>query len=93
MGEQTPYKRKAQIVSTVRVHQGKLDAALVYSNTTCVTVTIRKGNPLADSGDDIENVLPPIVMTSGTIASGTGVIITLIDGKWYVTGVDCDGVS
>ena len=75
--------------SSPPVHWGKLDANLLYDDTTGVTVTIWSGNPLADSGRDIENVLPPPVLASGQLDSGDWVKIERIDGRWYVTAAPC----
>jgi len=72
-----------------RTHWGKLDTDLLYNDTTGVTVSIWTGNPLADSTRNIDNVLPPPVLTSGQLDSGDYVKIERIDGRWYVTGAPC----
>ena len=71
-------------------HWGKLDADLLYNNTTGVTVSIWSGNPLVDTGRDIENVLPPPVMTTGQFDTGDYVGITYRDGHWRVTEGPCE---
>jgi len=71
-------------------HEGKLDANLAHDDTTGVTVSIWTGNPQTDSGRDIKNVLPPIVMSSGTLIAGAVVVIQRIDGYWRVTHAECD---
>ena len=71
------------------IHEGKLDANLDYDDTTGVTVSVWKGSPQADTGDNIENVLPLMVMTSGTLDSGSPVVIQRIDGEWRVTHAEC----
>ncbi len=71
------------------IHEGKLDANLDYDDTTGVTVSIWKGNPQEDTGDNIDNVLPLMVMTSGTLDSGSPVVIQRIDGYWRVTHAEC----
>ena len=65
------------------IHWGKLDAALTYGDTTGVVVSIWRGNPLADSGEDIPGVLPPAWLTEGQFDSGDWVVIQRIDGRWY----------
>lgn len=74
---------------SLALHWAKLDAALDYDDTTGVTASVWKGNPLADTGDDIKNVLPPATMTEGTIPGDAGgdcpfVLIGQIDGQWHV---------
>ena len=64
-------------------HWGKLDADLLYNDTTGVTVSVWSDNPLADTTWDIANVLPPAWLTSGQFDSGDWVVIQRIDGRWY----------
>ena len=72
------------------IHFGKLDAALLYSDTTTgVIVSIWHGAPLVDSGEDIPGVLPPPFLTSGQLDSGDFVLIQWIDGRWRVIGAPC----
>lgn len=74
-----------------RVHLGKLNANLLYSDTTTgVTVSIWRGTPLADSGEDIPGVLPPPYMTSGQLDLGDWIKIEFINGRWYAMGAACE---
>lgn len=79
------------IVPTMLVHQGKLTADLLYNDTTGVTVNIWTGTPLAVTSPlrTIDNVLPPLVLSSGQLDSGDAVTITWIDGRWYATNAPC----
>ena len=71
------------------VYWGKLDAALAYDETTGVAVSIWTDHALSDSGHNITNVLPPPLMASGELASGSWVKIEFINERWYVTGAPC----
>ena len=73
------------------IHQGKLTANLLYDDTTGVTVNIWTGPPWAITSPlrTIENVLPPLVLSSGQLDSGDAVTITRINGKWYATNAPC----
>ena len=73
-------------------HWGKLDANLLYSDTTGVTVSIWSGNPLVDTGRDIEEVLPPPWLTSGQFDSGDWVIVRRVDGLWYANAGEVETV-
>ena len=71
------------------IYEGKLDADLAYNDTTGVTVSIWSGNPQVDTGDNVDNVLPLMVMTSGTLSEGDPVVIQKISGRWRVTHAEC----
>jgi len=66
-----------------------LDDDLDYDDTDGVSVTLWRGNPPAATSETIPGVLPLIVMTSGTLNSGTAVVIQRIDGRWKVTHAEC----
>lgn len=68
---------------------GKLEDDLDYDDTTGVTVSVWTGHPLVDSGKDIENVLPPPTMESGTISANDFVRIVYFNGHWYVDMAPC----
>lgn len=74
-----------------QIHQGKLTANLLYDDETGVTVNIWTGTPLAETSPlrTVDNVLPPLVMSSGQLDSGDPVTITWIDGRWYATNAPC----
>ena len=71
-------------------HWGKLDAELSSTaSSTGVTLSVWKGEPLSDSGQDILNVLPPPTLNTGAFESGSWALATRIDGRWYAeyTGI------
>jgi len=69
---------------------GTLDADLAYNDPVGVTVSILETDLSGDSGVNIENVLAPWTMQSGTIPSGTRVLIRKIGGSWFVVLAPCD---
>jgi len=72
------------------IYQGKLDSALASTSTSGVTFSIWDGNPPADTGKNIPNVLPPIVMTSGTLGTSSPVVVQRIGRYHRVTHAECD---
>ena len=90
-------KTSSHGVLPVHPHWGVLDADLLYNDTTGVTVSVWRWDDttsaMVDTSNDIENVLPPPILTSGQLNADTYVLITRVDGRWFVTAVDCDGVS
>jgi hypothetical protein len=64
---------------------GKLDSALLYSNSTGVTVSVYS-DPDTDSGVDIANVTAPPWMTEGTLPTGTYVKLESWGGEWTIVG-------
>ena len=75
-------------------HWGKLDADLLYNDTTGVTVSVWKFDDTTlawvDTGRDIENVLPAPVMTSGQFDLGDFVGIVFRDGRWSTVQGPCE---
>lgn len=61
-----------------------MDDDLDYDDTDGVSVTLWRGNPPAATSETIPGVLPPFMMTSGTMDAGTPVVIQWIDGRWRV---------
>ena len=69
---------------------GKLDGALAYDETTGVTVSVWSADWSEDTGDDIENVLPPPTMEEGSIDISSWVRVTWrADGTPYVDMAPC----
>jgi len=74
-----------------RIHIGKLDAALEYDDADGVTVSIWRGKPAVDSGEDIPGVVvSELFLTSGQLNQDDPVVIQWIDGRWYVTETLCE---
>jgi hypothetical protein len=63
----------------------KLDAALTYDEEEGVAGSIWKDTPLADTGDTVEGILPPLDLTAGLIPSGAACLIEQVNGNWYPT--------
>jgi hypothetical protein len=65
---------------------GKLKAALAYNATDPSGVDVDVySDPSTDAGYDIEDVLPPPWMTTGTLASGSWVEVKPWGGKYYAS--------
>lgn len=91
MGKRVVTHTPPQILSQRFVHWGKLDADLAYDNADGVTVSIWKGKPAADSGEDISGVIvSELFLTSGQLDLGDAVLIQWIDDRWYVIGTPCE---
>ena len=69
-------------------YHGTLDSYLAYNDTTGVTVSVHAidgDGEWTDTGEDIENVLPPFELCwNGSLPSGTRVRIKRQGGKWHV---------
>jgi hypothetical protein len=69
---------------------GKLDSELTYNDATGVTMSIWRGKPAVDTTDDLTEVIASeLLLTSGSLAAGKGVLVQRIDGRWYVIAVAC----
>ena len=81
---------------------GKLDDDLAYNEVVGVSVTVYRWETppyFAKAWQSsvtpyweelvIENVLPPPTMRSGTLTSGTWVLIRYIDRHWHVVMAQC----
>lgn len=71
-----------------RFDWGKLDGALAAGGSA--TVSIWRGDPLADTGENVTAHAPPL-LTAGSIASGNWVRVTWYphSSKWYVDATEC----
>ncbi len=67
---------------------GKLDDSL--SSTKTATVSVWRGDPLADTSIDRYEVRSPPMLTSGTsLSSGSWVMIQRVRNDWFVTHAEC----
>ena len=81
---------KPQILQSMAIRWGKLDATLAYDDTTGVTVSIWSGTPFVDSTEDVEYVLPPRWLLAGEIEADALVWFARAEGEWRVVARDAD---
>jgi hypothetical protein len=68
--------------------RGKLDGGLTYQGSATMSVWAWDGSAEADTGGNI-TVYDWLLVSGGSIASGTNVVAAFIGGRWYIIAAAC----